>query len=154
MCSKGQLQKGDGVIRLGYTVFSFAMRVYATLEGLFLISSIAAMISFSSGTVMIPAARKRIVIGTCFFPSGPTTLLKISIFFIGVFTSVGVSSVMSVHFRVGFDPAGNADGNDPHIALNNIKKRLKMTCDGKMTIAPRDGGGTSVKVTIPLAKPE
>ena len=57
MCSKGQLQKGDGVIRLGYTVFPFVMRVYATLEGLFLISSTAAIISFSSGTVMIPAAR-------------------------------------------------------------------------------------------------
>jgi len=50
---------------------------------------------------------------------------------------------------VGFDPAGNTDDNDPHIALNNIKERLKMTCDGKMTIAPRDGGGTSVKITIP-----
>ena len=50
---------------------------------------------------------------------------------------------------VGFDPVGNADDNDPHIALNNIKERLKMTCDGKMTIAPRDGGGASVKITIP-----
>jgi len=49
---------------------------------------------------------------------------------------------------VGFDPAGNADDNDPHIALNNIKERLKMTCDGKMTIVPRDSGGTSVKITI------
>ena len=56
--------------------------------------------------------------------------------------------------EAAFDPAGNADDNDPHIALNNIKERLKMTCDGKMTIAPRDGGGTSVTVTIPLAKPE
>lgn len=51
MCSKGQLQKGDGVIRMGYTVFPFAVRVYATLKGLFLISSIAATISFSSGIV-------------------------------------------------------------------------------------------------------
>ena len=50
---------------------------------------------------------------------------------------------------VGFDPVGNADDNDPHIALNNIKERLRMTCDGKMTIAPRDGGDTSVKITIP-----
>ena len=99
-CSKGQLQKGDGVIRLGYTVFPFVVRFYATLEAPFRISSIAAMISFSSGTVMIPAARKWIVIGTCFFPSAPTTLLKTSIFFISVFTSVGVSSVMSVHLRM------------------------------------------------------
>ena len=51
---------------MGYTVFPFAVRVYATLEGLFLISSIAAIISFSSGTVMTPAARKWIVIGTPF----------------------------------------------------------------------------------------
>ena len=58
MCSKGQLQKGDGVIRLGYTVFPFAMRVYATFEGLLRISSIVAMSSFSSGTFMIPAQRK------------------------------------------------------------------------------------------------
>lgn len=50
---------------------------------------------------------------------------------------------------VGFDPARNSDDNDPHIALNNIKERLKMMCGGKMTIAPRDGGGTAVTITIP-----
>ncbi|MBQ7669544.1 MAG: histidine kinase [Clostridia bacterium] len=50
---------------------------------------------------------------------------------------------------VGFDPAGNTDNNDPHIALNNIRERLEMMCKGKLTIAPRDGGGTSVKITIP-----
>ena len=55
--SKRQLQKGDGVIRKGYTVFPFVMSVYATFEGLLRIFSIMAIISFLSGTVMIPAAR-------------------------------------------------------------------------------------------------
>ena len=39
--------------------------------------------------------------------------------------------------------------NEPHIALANIQQRLKMMCGGKMTIMPREGGGTVVKVTIP-----
>ena len=50
---------------------------------------------------------------------------------------------------VGFDPAGNSDDNDPHIALNNIKERLEMMCKGTLKISPRDGGGTSVKITLP-----
>ena len=47
-----------------------------------------------------------------------------------------------------FNPA---DDNEPHIALNNIRKRLEHMCKGKLEIAPRRGGGTSVKVTIPSA---
>nr|WP_316625061.1 histidine kinase [uncultured Ruminococcus sp.] len=47
-----------------------------------------------------------------------------------------------------FNPA---DDNEPHIALNNIRQRLEMMCKGKLEIAPRKGGGTSVKVTIPAA---
>ena len=50
---------------------------------------------------------------------------------------------------VGFDPAGSADNSDPHIALDNIRERLEMMCKGSLTIAPRNGGGTSVKITIP-----
>ena len=50
---------------------------------------------------------------------------------------------------VGFDPARNSDDNDPHIALNNIKDRLEMMCKGKLTISPREGGGTSMKITLP-----
>ena len=45
----------------------------------------------------------------------------------------------------GFGPAD--DG--PHIALANIRQRLEMMCGGSMTITPRQGGGTVVKVTIP-----
>ena len=52
----------------------------------------------------------------------------------------------------GFDPAANDD--EPHIALANIRQRLQMMCGGELTIAPRDGGGTVVKVTIPLQNPE
>ena len=44
--------------------------------------------------------------------------------------------------------------NEPHIALANIRQRLRMMCGGKLNITPRDGGGTMVKVTIPLQDPE
>ena len=46
-----------------------------------------------------------------------------------------------------FNPA---DDNEPHIALKNIRERLEMMCKGKMVILPREGGGTVVKVTIPV----
>ena len=46
----------------------------------------------------------------------------------------------------GFDPA---IADDPHTTLANIRQRLSMMCDGRMDIAPREGGGTVVKVTIP-----
>ena len=46
----------------------------------------------------------------------------------------------------GFDPS---DESKPHAALKNIQQRLEMMCRGKMTITPRDGGGTKVTVTIP-----
>ena len=45
----------------------------------------------------------------------------------------------------GFAPA---DNQEPHIALANIRERLQMQ-GGKLTISPREGGGTIVKVTIP-----
>ena len=47
---------------------------------------------------------------------------------------------------------GAVDNDEPHIALNNIEQRLALMCGGKLTIAPRRGGGTSVKVTIPVTK--
>ena len=46
----------------------------------------------------------------------------------------------------GFDPS---DESKPHTTLNNIRQRLEMMCGGSMTIQPREGGGTVVKVTIP-----
>ena len=48
----------------------------------------------------------------------------------------------------GFNPV---DDNEPHIALNNIRQRLELMCKGELEIAPREDGGTSVKVTIPAA---
>ena len=47
-----------------------------------------------------------------------------------------------------------ADDNEPHIALNNIRQRLEWMCNGELTIAAREGGGTLVKVTIPESKRE
>ena len=48
----------------------------------------------------------------------------------------------------GFGPV---DDDAPHIALSNIRQRLALMCKGKLTIAPREGRGTSVKVTIPIS---
>ena len=42
------------------------------------------------------------------------------------------------------------DDNKPHIALNNIRERLELMCKGKLEISQREGGGTLVKVTIPI----
>jgi len=46
----------------------------------------------------------------------------------------------------GYSPA---DDNAPHIALANIRERLRMMCGGTLEIAPRETGGTRVTVTIP-----
>ncbi|MBE8951379.1 MAG: histidine kinase, partial [Quinella sp. 3Q1] len=46
----------------------------------------------------------------------------------------------------GFAPD---DDSKPHIALANIRQRLEMMCGGKLTIRPREGGGTMVNVAIP-----
>ena len=46
----------------------------------------------------------------------------------------------------GFKPS---DNNEPHIAMNNIRQRLKLMCDGTLTINARPTGGTSVTVSIP-----
>lgn len=43
-----------------------------------------------------------------------------------------------------------ADDSRQHTALSNITQRLQMMCGGTLTIAPRDGGGTVVRVTVPL----
>ncbi len=46
----------------------------------------------------------------------------------------------------GFDPAV---ADEPHTTLANIRQRLQMMCDGTLDIAPREGGGAVVRVTIP-----
>ena len=44
----------------------------------------------------------------------------------------------------------SSDNNEPHIALNNIRKRLELMCGGNLTISPRKDGGTVVKISIPF----
>ena len=44
----------------------------------------------------------------------------------------------------------NSADDHPHIALGNIRERLRLMCNGSLTVSPREGGGTIVKVTIPL----
>ena len=46
----------------------------------------------------------------------------------------------------GFEPSEKVQ---PRTTLANIQQRLEMMCGGGMTIAPREGGGTVVKLTIP-----
>jgi len=46
----------------------------------------------------------------------------------------------------GFNPA---DDGESHIALKNIQQRLKIMCNGCLTIKSNDGGGTVVTVIIP-----
>lgn len=43
---------------------------------------------------------------------------------------------------------GLNDNNEPHIALGNIRERLEMMCNGKLTISERKGGGTVIKIII------
>lgn len=47
----------------------------------------------------------------------------------------------------GYQPA---DDNEPHIALDNIRERLKLICNGELAISSRDCGGTVVTIRIPL----
>ena len=43
----------------------------------------------------------------------------------------------------------SANGDEPHIALNNIRQRLELMCGGSLNIASCDEGGTVVTITIP-----
>ena len=61
------------------------------------------------------------------------------------YTEAGAEIVVEDN-GTGFDPS---DESKPHATLKNIQQRLEMMCYGKMTITPREGGGTVVKVTIP-----
>ena len=46
----------------------------------------------------------------------------------------------------GYAPS---DDNEPHIALDNIRKRLKTMCGGSLKTTPREDGGTRVIIRIP-----
>lgn len=52
----------------------------------------------------------------------------------------------------GADLKAANDNNEPYTALANIRQRLELMCGGELTITPRDGGGTVVRVTIPYLK--
>ena len=60
-------------------------------------------------------------------------------------TDTGSEITVADHGR-GFDLS---DDSEPHIALKNIRQRLKLMCGGSLVITPNDGGGTAVTVTIP-----
>ena len=47
----------------------------------------------------------------------------------------------------GFAPI---DDHEPHIALANIRERLKMMCGGTLEITSRETGGTRVAIRVPL----
>ena len=59
-------------------------------------------------------------------------------------TDAGSEIVVEDNGR-GFGPA---DDSEPHIALANIRQRLKMMCNGEMMLTTREGGGTVVRVII------
>lgn len=61
----------------------------------------------------------------------------------------GGSEIIVEDSGPGYDPAYD---NEPHIALNSIRERLKTMCGGSLKITPRDGGGTIVTITIPDRK--
>lgn len=41
------------------------------------------------------------------------------------------------------------DSREPHIAINNIRERLAMMCNGTIQFSPREEGGTVVSIWIP-----
>ncbi len=54
---------------------------------------------------------------------------------------------------IGFD-ASASETDGAHIGLQNVRERLALMCDGTLEVAPRDGGGTVVRIFVPNAKPE
>ena len=48
-------------------------------------------------------------------------------------------------------PLGENDSDDPHIALNNIRERLKNSCNGRIDVTGMDGKGARVTIFIPAA---
>ena len=69
--------------------------------------------------------------------------------FISVFSrrQDGYAEIIVEDSGPGYKPS---DDDAPHIALANISKRLKMMCNGELTISNADCGGTIVTIRIPL----
>lgn len=69
---------------------------------------------------------------------------------------IGNSAVITVEDNgSGYDASEaveimNGEDNDEHIGLSNVKNRLKSMCKGTLRIGYRNGGGTTVTITIPL----
>lgn len=53
---------------------------------------------------------------------------------------------------VGFDPEKVYNDTRLHIGLSNVRLRLEMVCNGKLTVKSRIGKGTKVQITIPKPK--
>lgn len=47
---------------------------------------------------------------------------------------------------------GESSNNEPHIALKNIRERLKIMCGGTLNIAGREQGGTVITIFVPDKK--
>lgn len=62
--------------------------------------------------------------------------------------TVGGSEIIVEDDGVGF----KFDGNKENLALQNIKKRLEIFCGGNLEILPHEGGGTVVKIFVPLTQ--
>ena len=58
----------------------------------------------------------------------------------------GGSEIVVEDDGVGF----KFDGNKENLALQNIRKRLEIFCGGSLEILPREGGGTVVKIFVPI----
>ncbi len=50
-------------------------------------------------------------------------------------------------------PVEAEGGNDIHIGLNNVRERLKMMCNGQLTITPAETGGSVITIIIPPSHP-
>ena len=73
--------------------------------------------------------------------AGPLSIL--------VRTYRGASGSVVVVENDGADFQPTTADDEPHVALENIRQRLRMMCGGSLEIVPREGGGTVVRVTIP-----
>ncbi|MBQ9037874.1 MAG: histidine kinase [Clostridia bacterium] len=66
------------------------------------------------------------------------------------YTDVGTEIIVE-DSGIGFDPSGESE---PHIALKNIRQRLKMMCGGTLELTSREAGGTRVTIRVPLKNEE